>query len=92
MGISRHSSEQIIRKLRQAEVMLGQGNTVSGVCRELGITDATYYKWRKKYGGMEISQAKKLKTLEQENARLKRAVADLTLDNLILKDAAEGNF
>lgn len=92
MGIKRHSSEQIIRKLRQAEIMIGQGNTVSAVCRELSITDATYYKWRKKYGGMEISQAKKLKELEQENARLKRAVADLTLDKLILKDVAEGNF
>lgn len=92
MGIKRHSSEQIIRKLRQAEVMLGQGRTVSEVCKELCITDATYYKWRKNYGGMEISQAKKLKALEQENARLKRAVADLTLDNLVLKDVAEGNF
>lgn len=92
MGKKHHSSEQIIRKLRQAEIMLGQGRTVSEVCKQLCITDATYYKWRKGYGGMAISQAKKLKALEQENARLKRAVADLTLDNLILKDAAEGNF
>lgn len=92
MSKKRHSSEQIIRKLRQAEVMLGQGSTVTAVCKELCITDATYYKWRKNYGGMEISQAKKLKALEAENARLKRAVADLTLDNLILKDVAEGNF
>jgi putative transposase len=92
MSKKRHSSEQIIRKLRQAEVMLGQGRTVSEACKELCITDATYYKWRKNYGGMEISQAKRLKALEQENARLKRAVADLTLDKLILKDVAEGNF
>lgn len=92
MSRKRYSSEDIIRKLRQAEVMLGQGRTVSEVCKELCITDATYYKWRKSYGGMEISQARKLKALEQENARLKRAVADLTLDNLILKDAAAGNF
>ena len=92
MARKRYSSEDIIRKLGQAEVQLGQGRTVSEDCKELCITDATYYKWRKNYGGMEISQAKKLKALEQENARLKRAVADLTLDNLILKDVAEGNF
>ncbi len=92
MAGKRYSSEQIIRMLRQIEVMLGQGKSVSGACREVKISDATYYTWRKNYGGMQVSQAKRLKDLEQENSRLKRAVADLTLDNIILKDAAEGNF
>lgn len=92
MGRRHHSSEQIIRLLRQADVLLGQGQTIGEVCRELKISDATYYNWRRQYGGMQISQAKRLKDLEKENSRLKRAVADLTLDNLILKDAAEGNF
>ena len=92
MSKLRHSAEQIIRKLRQADVLLGQGKTVELVCRELKISDATYYKWRQRYGGMEITQARRLKELETENARLKRVVADLTLDKQILKDAAEGNF
>jgi transposase-like protein len=87
----RHSSEQIIRMLRQGEVLLSQGRSINEVCKELGISDATYYKWRKEYGGMQISQAKRLKDLELENSRLKRAIADLTLSNLILKDVAEGN-
>ena len=88
----RNKPEQIIRKLRQAEVLLGQGKTIVEVCRDLEISDATYYKWRKEYGGMAISQAKRLKELESENIRLKRVVADLTLDKQILKDAASGNF
>lgn len=88
----RRTPEQIIRKLRQAEVLSGQGNTVEQICRELGVSDATYYKWRKEYGGMGMDQAKKLKDLELENARLKRVVADLSLDNQILKDVASGNF
>jgi putative transposase len=92
MSKLRHTSEQIIRKLRQAEVLSGQGQRVDEICRQLGVSDATYYKWRKEYGGMQVSQAKRLKTLEAENARLKRLVADLTLDKQILKDAAEGNF
>lgn len=92
MSKLRHSAEQIIRKLRQADVLLGQGKTVEAVCRELKISDATYYKWRQRYGGMEMAQARRLKALEVENARLKRVVADLTLDKQILKDAAEGNF
>jgi putative transposase len=87
-----YSSEEIIRKLRQAEVLLHDGKVVAEACRELGITDSTYYKWRKEYGGMGVPQAKRLKGLEAENARLKRVVADLTLDKQILKDAAEGNF
>lgn len=92
MSKLRHRPEQIIRKLRQAEVLSGQGKTVEEICRELGVSDATYYKWRKEYGGMGISQAKRLKELEAENARLKRVVADLTLDKQILRDAAAGNF
>ena len=91
MSKLRHKPEQIIRKLRQAEVLSGQGKSIEAICRELGISDVTYYKWRKEYGGMQVSQAKRLKELEAENARLKRVVADLTLDKQILKDAAEGN-
>lgn len=90
--LRRHTAEQIIRKLRQADVLSGQGQSVEQICRALSISDATYYKWRKSYGGMEIDQAKRLKMLETENMRLKRVVADLTLDKQILKDAAEGNF
>ena len=86
------SSEEIIRKLRQAEVLLHEGKIVSEACRELGITDSTYYKWRKEYGGMKMDQAKRLKDLERENSRLKRAVADLTLDKLILQDVASGKY
>ena len=88
----RRTPEQIIRKLRQAEVLSSQGKTVEQICRELGVSDATYYKWRKEYGGMGMDQAKRLKELELENARLKRVVADLSLDNQILKDVASGNF
>jgi putative transposase len=87
-----HSSEEIIRKLRQAEVLLHEGKVVSEVCRELGVTDSTYYKWRKKYGGLQIAQAKRLKDMERENTRLKRVVADLTLDKLILQEAASGKY
>jgi putative transposase len=83
--------EQIIGKLREAEVFLSQGLTVSEVSRKLGITEQTYYRWRKEYGGMRVEQAKRLKALEQENTRLKRLVADITLDNAILKEAARGN-
>jgi transposase-like protein len=87
-----HSSEEIIRKLRQAEVLLHEGKVVSEVCRELGVTDSTYYKWRKEYGGLQMVQAKRLKDMERENTRLKRAVADLTLDKLILQEAALGKY
>ena len=92
MKKTRHKPEQIIHKLRQAEVLLDQGKKTEEACRALGISDATYYKWRREYGGMDVSQAKKLKHLEVENARLKRLIADLELDNRVLKDAAEGNF
>ena len=84
--------EQIIGLLRESDVLLSAGKSITEVCRHLGISDATYYKWRKIYGGLKVDQARRLKELERENARLKRAVADLTLDKLILKEAAEGNF
>ena len=92
MGRKRHTPEQIITALREAEVGLARGKSVKLISRELGITEQTYYRWRREYGGMKVSQARFLKELEQENARLKRAVADLTLDNLILKEASKGNF
>ena len=84
--------EQIINKLWEAEVLLSQGATVGEVCRKIGVTDVTYYRWRKEYGGMRVDQARRLKELEQENARLKKVVADFALDNAILKEAARGNF
>jgi putative transposase len=84
-------AEQIIGKLREAEVLISQGATVAEASRKLGITEQTYYRWRKEYGGMRVDQAKRLKALEQENTRLKRLVADITLDNAILKEAARGN-
>ena len=87
-----YGAEQIIGLLRQSDVLLSQGKSIMEVCRQLGISDATYYKWRKGYGGLKVDQVRRLKELERENARLKRAVADLTLDKLILKEAAEGNF
>ena len=86
------SAEQIIGKLREAEVLLGQGSTVGEVSRKLGITEQTYYRWRREYGGMRLDQARRLKELEKENGRLKRLVADLTLDNAILKEVTGGNF
>jgi len=84
--------EQIINKLREAEVMLSQGSTVAQASRKIGLTEQTYYRWRKEYGGMRLEQAKRLKELEKENSRLKRLVADLSLDNAILKEAARGNL
>ncbi len=92
MGIKRHTPEQIISKLREAEVLLSQGQTVPTVSRRLEVTEQTYYRWRKAYGGMQVSQAKRLKELEKENSRLKRLVADLNLDKLILEEAQRGNF
>jgi putative transposase len=85
-------AEEIIRKLRQADVLIAQGKTVLEVCREIGISDGTYYKWRKDYGGVTVDQVRRLKELERENERLKKAVAELTLDKVILKEAARGNF
>ena len=84
--------EQIINKLREAEVLLSQGSTVAEASRKLNVTEQTYYRWRKEYGGMRVDQARRLKELEQENSRLKKLVADITLDNAILKEAARGNF
>ena len=84
--------EQIINKLREAEIQINQGISISEASRKIGITQQTYYRWRKEYGGLRIEQAKRLKSLEKENARLKKLVADLSLDNAILKEATEGNF
>ena len=92
MGRKRHSAEEVINKLRLADVELGKGNTVAGVCKLLGVSEQTYFRWRKEYGGLKVDQAKRFKELEQENARLKRVVANLALDNAILKEAATGNF
>ena len=92
MGRKRFTPEQIIGMLREAEVRLSQGEKVKVICRSLGITEQTYYRWRKDYGGMKVSQARRLKELERENGRLKKAVAELTLDKLILKEALEGNY
>jgi len=87
-----HTPEQIINKLREVEVLLSQGTSIGEASRKIGVTEQTYYRWRKEYGGMRVEQAKKLKELEKENARLKKLVADLSLDNVILKEVAEGNF
>ena len=84
--------EQIITMLREAEVLLSQGATAAEVVRKLGISEQTYYRWRREYGGMRIEQAKRLKALEKENTRLKKLVADLSLDNAILKEVSRGNF
>jgi putative transposase len=86
-----YTPEQIINKLREAEILLSQGNTISAITRKIGISDYTYYRWRKEYGGMRVDQAKRLKDLEVENSRLKKLVADLSLDNAILKEASRGN-
>jgi putative transposase len=87
-----YTPEQIINKLREAEVMLSQGATLSVILKKIGVSDVTYYRWRKEYGGMRIDQAHRLKQLEQENTRLKKLVADLSLDNAILEEASRGNF
>ena len=91
MSKKQFTIEQIITKLREAEVSLSKGATIAVVCRSLGVTEQTYYRWRKLYGGIRKDQAKRLKELEQENARLRRAVSDLTLDKLILQEACRGN-
>jgi putative transposase len=86
------AAERIINNLRETEVLLSQGSTVAEASRKIGVTEQTYYRWRKEYGGMRLEQAKRLKELEKENSRLKRLVADLSLDNAILKEAARGNL
>jgi transposase len=92
MPQKRYGPEEIIAKLRQADVLLGDGKKVPEVVKALGIHEVTYYRWRKEYGGLQVSQAKRLKDLERENARLRRAVSGLTLDKLILQEASRGNF
>jgi len=92
MARKRYTAEQIITKLREAEIELSKGQTTPQVCKKLGISEQTYYRWRKEYGGLRVDQAKRLKQLEHENARLKKLVADLSLDNSILKEVSSGNF
>jgi putative transposase len=92
MGRKAFAPEQIINKLREAEVHLSQGDSVGEASRKLGVTEQTYYRWRREYGGMRVEQARRLKEIEKENVRLRKLVADLSLDNAILKEAARGNF
>ncbi len=92
MGRQKYTAEQIIAKLHEAEVLQSQGKSVAEAVRQIGISDMTYYKWRKEYGGLRVDQAKRLKELEQENQRLRKVVADQTIDISILKEAARGNF
>jgi transposase-like protein len=87
-----YSPEQIINKLREAEVLFSQGTTLAVMLKKIGVSDNTYYRWRKEYGGLTIDQAQRLRDLEVENSRLKRLVADISLDNAILKEASRGNF
>jgi transposase-like protein len=92
MATRKYSSEAVIHKRREADVLLGQGKAVAEACKQLGVTDQTYFRWRKSYGGLKVDQAKRLRELETENARLKRAVAEITVDKLILKEVVEGKF
>ena len=92
MPKKRFSVEQIISHLREAEAFLAQGQTIGQVCRPIGILEQSYYRWRREYGGLKVDQARRLKELEGENTRLRRAVADLTLEKLVLKEATEGNW
>jgi transposase-like protein len=92
MEKKRFTAEQIISKLREAEVLQSSGLSIVEICRQLGVKEQTYYKWRKEYGGMRVDQAKRLKEVEQENSRLKKLVADLSLDNAILKETVRGNY
>jgi transposase-like protein len=92
MSRKRFTAEKIIGMLRESEVALAQGKKIGEVCRSLGVSEQSYYRWRREYGGLKSSQAKRIKDLERENSRLKKAVADLTLDKLILREALEGNY
>jgi transposase-like protein len=92
MSRKRFTAEDIINKLREAEILLGQGLSVEEMLRKIEVSGQTYYRWRKEYGGMRVDQARKLKDVEKENARLKKLVADLSLDNAILKEASTGNY
>ncbi len=91
MARRRYRPEQVIKKLREAEVLQSQGSTVGEAARKIGVTEQTYYRWRREYGGMRVEQVKRLKELEKENTRLKRLIADLSLDNSVLKEASRGN-
>jgi transposase-like protein len=92
MPTKRHKPEEVVVKFRQVDVLVGQGKTVADAVRAIGVTQVTYGRWRQEYGGLKLDQVKRMKELEQENQRLRRAVSDLTLDKLILKEAAKGNF
>lgn len=92
MASKKHTPEEIIGKLREAEIVIAQGGTTSEACRRIAVTEQTYYRWRREYGGLKTDQARRMKDLEKENARLRRAVSDLTLDKLILQEASKGNF
>ena len=92
MPKKRHKPEEIIAKLRQVDVLVSQGQSVADAIRSIGVTEVSYYRWRREFGGLKSDQVKRMKELEAENARLRRAVADLTLDKLILKEAASGNW
>ncbi len=92
MARKHHKPEEIVGKLRQVEVLVGQGKPVAEAIRSIGVTEPTYYRWRAEYGGLKLDQVRRLKQLEQENGRLRRAISDLTLEKLILKEAASGNF
>ena len=92
MPRKRHKPEEIVAKLRQVEVLVSQGQSVAGAVRTIGVTEVTYYRWRQEFGGLKTDQVKRMKELEAENARLRRAVSDLTLDKMILTEATKGNF
>ena len=92
MPRKKHSPEEIVAKLRQVDVLVSQGAPVADAIRQIGVTEVTYYRWRQEYGGLKLDQVKRLKELQLENARLRKAVSDLTLDKLILKEAARGNY
>ena len=92
MAKRKHTTEQIIRKLREAEVELAKGQSTKLACKKLGVTEQTYYRWRKEYGGLRMDQARRFKQLEKENGRLKKLLAEMAIDNAILKEVAEGNF
>ncbi len=92
MPAKKHKPEEIIGKLRQVEIVLGQGGGTAEACRRIAVSEQTYYRWRKEYGGLKTDQARRMKDLEKENLRLRRAISDLTLDKLILQEAARGNF
>ena len=92
MPKKRHKPEEIVAKLRQVDVLTSQGTTVADAIRQVGVTEVTYYRWRNEYGGLKTDQVRRIKKLEQENTRLRRAVSDLTLDKLILQEASKGNY